>query len=70
MPGRENGKWRYIKTLGRIFDRDNFEEFKSRFYRMQGWDARNGYPTSGTLQSMGLNYVADELRQNGKLGKG
>jgi aldehyde:ferredoxin oxidoreductase len=70
MPGRENGKWQYIKTLGRTFNRDKFEEFKDRFYRLQGWDTSSGYPTAGTLQSMGLNYVADELRQKGKLGKG
>jgi len=70
MPGIENGKWRYIKTLGRSFDRNKFEEFKTRFYKLQGWEPSSGYPTAGTLQSMGLNDVADELRQNGKLGKG
>ncbi|MGW8301136.1 MAG: aldehyde ferredoxin oxidoreductase N-terminal domain-containing protein [Desulfobacterales bacterium] len=70
MPGLENGKWRYIKTLGRHFDKNKFEEFKSRFYSLQGWETRTGYPTASTLKSLGLDFVAAELTQNGKLGKG
>jgi aldehyde:ferredoxin oxidoreductase len=70
MPGRENGKWRYIKTLGRSFDKNKFEEFKSLFYKQQGWETSTGYPNASTLKSLGLNYVATELEQNGKLGKG
>jgi aldehyde:ferredoxin oxidoreductase len=70
MPGLENGKWRYIKTLGRHFDKDKFEEFKSRFYTLQGWETSTGYPTASTLKSLGLDSVAAELAQNGKLGKG
>jgi aldehyde:ferredoxin oxidoreductase len=70
MPGLENGKWRYIETLGRHFDRDKFDEFKSRFYIQQGWDPKTGYPTAKTLKSLGLDVVATELGQNDKLGKG
>jgi aldehyde:ferredoxin oxidoreductase len=70
MPGKVNGKWRYIKTLGRHFDRGKFEDFKSRFYRLQGWDTSTGYPTAATLKSVGLGHVAARLGQNGKLGKG
>lgn len=70
MPGLENGKWRYIKTLGRHFDKNKFEEFKSSFYSLQGWETSTGYPTASTLKSLGLDFVAAELTQNGKLGKG
>jgi aldehyde:ferredoxin oxidoreductase len=70
MPGRKNGKWQYIKTLGRHFDKNKFEEFKTRFYRLQGWDMRTGYPTRGTLESLDLIYVADELKKNNRLGRG
>jgi aldehyde:ferredoxin oxidoreductase len=70
MPGRKNGKWRYIKTLGRHFDKNKFEEFKTRFYKLQGWDTRTGYPTRGTLESLDLGYVSDELKKNNRLGKG
>ena len=70
MPGIKDGKWRYIKTLGRHFEKNKFEEFKTRFYKLQGWDTRNGYPTRGTLESLELDYVADELKKNNRLGKG
>ena len=69
LPGRENGKWDYINTRGRHFDRDKFDEFKTRFYRLQGWDVSTGYPTRGTLESLDLGYVANELENNNKLGE-
>ncbi len=68
MPGKENGKWAYIDTLGRTFDRKGVEEFKTHFYKLQGWDVSTGYPTRKTLTSLGLAYVADELEKAGKLG--
>ena len=70
MPGLINNKWRYIKVLGRRFDRDRFEEFKTRFYRLQGWDTGSGYPKRETLESLDLGYVADELKKHDRLGKG
>ncbi len=70
MPGIKGGKWRYIQTLGRHFDKNKFEEFKTRFYTLQGWETSTGYPTKSTLKSLGLDHVAAELEQNGKLGKG
>jgi len=36
---------------------------------LQGWDMRTGYPTRGTLESLDLGYVADELKKNNRLGK-
>jgi len=69
LPGRENGEWNYIDAAGRYIDREKFEEFKTRFYNLEGWDPNTGYPTRGTLESFGLGYVADELEANGKLGE-
>ena len=69
MPGKENGKWDYYGYSRRILDRDKFEEFKTRFYKLQGWDAETGYPKRSSLESMGLENVADELEKNRKLGK-
>jgi aldehyde:ferredoxin oxidoreductase len=70
MPGLEDGKWTYVKTTARHFDSDKFEEFKTRFYKLQGWETSTGYPMESTLKSQGLDYVADELKENGTLGKG
>lgn len=70
MPGMDNGKWDYVQTSGRHLDKDKFEEFKTRFYRFQGWEPTTGYPTRDTLVSLDLENVAGELDQNGKLGRG
>ncbi len=67
MPGLKNGKWEYVITSGRHFDSDQFENFKTRFYRFQGWDEKTGCPTRKTLESIGLSSVADELEKNGKI---
>lgn len=69
LTGRKNGKWVYFNALGRRMNKGKFEEFKTRFYKLQGWDIATGYPTRGTLKSLGLEHVADELERNGKLGK-
>ncbi len=68
MPAFINGEWKYIDTLQRSFDREKVEEFKTRFYRRQGWDAASGYPKRKTLTSLGLAHVADELEKAGRLG--
>ena len=68
MPGKEDGKWGFYGYSQRTLDRDKFDEFKTRFYELQGWDTATGYPTRATLESLALGYVADELEKNGKLG--
>jgi aldehyde:ferredoxin oxidoreductase len=68
MPGKENGKWDYYGYSYRTLDRDKFDEFKTRFYRLQGWHTATGYPTRSALEPLGLGYVADELEKEGKLG--
>jgi aldehyde:ferredoxin oxidoreductase len=68
LPGRENGQWKYVQVNGRSLDRAKFEEFKTRFYNLEGWAPRSGWPTRGTLESLGLKYVADELEKIRKLG--
>jgi len=70
MPGIENGKWDYHYYAKRTLDRNKFDEFKTRFYKLQGWDVESGYPNRSTLEKIGLGYVADELGNKGKLGKG
>jgi aldehyde:ferredoxin oxidoreductase len=69
MPGKENGKWDYYPYSRRKLDRDKFDEFKTRFYRLQGWDESSGYPKRKTLEELELGYVADELEKNNKIGK-
>lgn len=68
MPGIRDGRWDYVETSGRHFERDKFEDFKSRFYQFQGWNTDTGWPTRPTLESMGLGAAADELEARGRLG--
>ena len=69
LPGREDGKWKYIETVGRTLDKEKFEAWKTKFYLLEGWDPETGYPMRSTLEGLGLSYVADELEMKGKLGK-
>jgi aldehyde:ferredoxin oxidoreductase len=68
LPGREKGRWDYIRVNGRCLDKAMFEKFKTRFYSLEGWDTSSGWPKRGTLESLGLKFVADELEKKGKLG--
>ena len=69
LPGLENGVWDYFGYSRRKFDKAKFEEFKTIFYKLQGWDPASGWPTRKTLESLQLTHVAKELEAGGKLGK-
>ncbi|MEH7248435.1 aldehyde ferredoxin oxidoreductase N-terminal domain-containing protein [Neobacillus niacini] len=69
LPAIENGEWKYIDTKGRKLDRDKFEEWKSKYYKLEGWDPETGWPTRSALKTLGLNHVADELEKKSLLGK-
>ncbi len=68
LPAKQKGKWIYEHTHGRSLDRDQFEDWKTRFYRFEGWDPKTGWPTRKGLESLGLKAVADELEKNNRLG--
>jgi aldehyde:ferredoxin oxidoreductase len=68
VPGRENGKWKFINPKGRSLDEDKFEQWKQSFYELEGWDPKTGWPRRKTLNDLGIDRVADELAAAGKLG--
>lgn len=68
LPVYENGKWKYSENIGRTLDRDKFEDWKTRYYKHEGWDPETGWPTRKTLEELELGFVADELEKAGKLG--
>ncbi len=72
MPGIKDGKWDYINLAGRgrYVEKAGFEEFKTRYYQLEGWEPQTGYPTGKTLASLGLDFVADKLKTKKLLGKG
>ena len=67
-PVYENGKWRYDNRKEIVLDRDGVEEFKTHFYKLEGWDTSSGWPKKSTLERLGLGNVANELVAQGKLG--
>lgn len=68
LPVFKDGAWTYDVCLGRTLDREKFEGVKDRFYKLEGWDTKTGWPTRAGLEKLGLSNVADELEKHGKLG--
>jgi aldehyde:ferredoxin oxidoreductase len=67
LPVYEDGAWSYSPCLDRVLDRERFEDLKTRFYELEGWDPQSGCPTRATLESFDLGSVADELERAGVL---
>jgi aldehyde:ferredoxin oxidoreductase len=63
------GQWEYKDLMGRTLDKDKFEQFKTTFYLLEGWDAGSGWPTRSLLESLDLAQVADTLQAAGRLGQ-
>ncbi|NLT68143.1 MAG: aldehyde:ferredoxin oxidoreductase [Acidobacteria bacterium] len=68
LPMVVDGKWTYATGAGRTLDRAKVEDFKTRFYKFEGWNPENSYPTRATLEKMGMKKVADVMQSKGKLG--
>jgi len=68
LPVYEEGEWRFSNCVGRTLDRARFEEWKTKYYELEGWDISTGFPTRGTLEELGIGKVADKLQLEGKLG--
>jgi aldehyde:ferredoxin oxidoreductase len=57
-----------ISRTGCVLDRQKFEEMKTDYYRLRGWDVKTGYPTVAKLNELGLPEVAQDLAQRGLAG--
>jgi aldehyde:ferredoxin oxidoreductase len=68
LPVYNNGSWSFDGCTGRVLNKTKFEEWKTRFFKFEGWNTSSGWPTRNTLESMGLKKVADTLQSKGKLG--
>lgn len=65
---KADGTWEYQSVTGRHLDESKFEEWKTLFYKLEGWDEKTGWPTKKTLDELGLSEVASALDVAGKLG--
>lgn len=68
VPVNEDGKWSYKSVAGRKLDRQRVEDWKTKFFALEGWDTTTGWPTRATLEELDLGHVADELEKAKKLG--
>jgi len=67
-PVYQDGKWSFEDQNDLYLDRAGVEEFKSNFYKLEGWDVDTGWPKKNTLEELGMKKVADVMSSNGKLG--
>jgi aldehyde:ferredoxin oxidoreductase len=67
-PVYQDGKWSFEDQADLYLDKSGVEEFKTHFYKLEGWDVSNGWPTRKTLEGLGMKKVADLMASKGKLG--
>jgi aldehyde:ferredoxin oxidoreductase len=49
-------------------DEEKYNGMLDEYYELHGWDRETSFPTRTTLVDLGLDYVADDLEEIGKLG--
>ena len=59
VPGK-NGE--PISRKGAVIAREDFENLKSEYYGLRGWDIPSGLPTEKKLQELELSDIAAELK--------
>ena len=67
MPLIEDSKWTYKNMANRCLDRNKVEEWKTKYYELEGWDPKTGWPTRKTLVDLGLKRAVFELKRQKKL---
>jgi aldehyde:ferredoxin oxidoreductase len=68
LPVYNGSKWDWVNCRELYLDDKGVEQWKTEFYRVEGWDPQTGYPTRKTLEGLGLKYIADALQAKNKLG--
>ncbi len=62
VPGK-NGE--IVSRKGAKIDRQDFENLKSEYYALRGWDVESGLPTEKKLQELDLADIAADLKARG-----
>ena len=50
-----------VSKKGSVLKREDFEQMKSDYYELRGWDVESGLPKESTLVGLGLGDVAEDL---------
>jgi aldehyde:ferredoxin oxidoreductase len=64
VPGK-NGE--QASRKGTVVERDKFEEMKSQYYQLRGWDVTSGFQTRARLKDLQLEDIANGLAERGLL---
>jgi aldehyde:ferredoxin oxidoreductase len=51
----------------KVIPRAIFEEAKTRYYQLRGWDEETGWPTREKLDQLDLSDVANDLEREGRI---
>ena len=70
MPVYDGSKWDWVPGNDMMLDEGGVEQWKTAFYKLEGWDTQTGYSIRKTLEDLGLKNVADVLQAKNKLGSG
>lgn len=54
-----------VSVKGNILDREKFEKMRAEYYALRGWDPQTGLQRMETLERLGLNDVAQEMKTGG-----
>jgi aldehyde:ferredoxin oxidoreductase len=64
VPGKDGEP---ISRKGAILERDEFEQMKTEYYHLRGWDSESGLQTRAKLMELGLNDIAAQEEMQGLL---
>jgi aldehyde:ferredoxin oxidoreductase len=70
MPVFDGSEWAWKPVRDMYLDEEGVEQWKTAFYRLEGWDPDTGYPNRKTLEELNLKHVADMLQTKNRLGSG
>ncbi len=68
VPVYDGSKWDWTPGDDMYLDEQGVEQWKTAFYKFEGWDTKTGYPNRKTLEDLDLKNVADLLQAKNKLG--
>jgi aldehyde:ferredoxin oxidoreductase len=68
LPVYDGSKWEWTNCRELYLDDSGVEQWKTSFYKVEGWDPKTGYPTRKTLEELGMKHVADVLEARKRLG--
>ena len=61
VPGRDGEP---VSRRGETLDRKEFENLKSQYYELRGWEVSSGFPTKKKLEELGLGDIAIDLEKS------